>query len=441
MSLEDDDMERATEYKTEGGAAWAKGDFSEALECFSKAIEATPDDGSQKDFLKILFSNRSAAYLKVNLPETALKDANKCIQLDANWTKGHARKGDALLSSKQYTDAYNAYNTGLRTSPGDKNLTDKAEQAMRSMRNASNPPPSNSRFFPNQANSASYTSPTISTPQKYLKLGSFLMAFLYLIPLSLAGLGTLSLMFYKASAVASGLSTLVGLYTTHGMPKFTADYGMKVISDTSTLRLFLSVYLLTTRPYILALLCQVLPDLTYFTSILCEYALKNLSAVEGHLKGLITRFTPQLADIQLERLFEPAQVAVINQQMHFMSCTLEVYQGIFLVIELMLPTRNPVMLYMWWQYLQIRYMLDKTGQTKQAFNEIDGKIEGLLQHQMCPSLLRKGYGLIKDFMAKQVRLPTAGGVPEPAAGGGMMGGMGATISRGVASAMSKCTIM
>lgn len=217
---------------------------------------------------------------------------------------------------------------------------------------------------------------------------------------------------------------------------------MKVISDQSTLRLFLSVYLLMTRPYVLALCCQVLPDLTSFTAEICQYGLQNVSAVEDQLKGFVSRFAgfaPQLAaqlsNVPLARLLEPSQVKNINQGLLSLGCTFEVYQGIFLVIELMLPTRNPIMLYIWWQYLQMRYMLDQTGVVKNAFKDMDQKVTTLVGHKYCPSIVGKGYGLLKSFLQKQVQIP---GREDGGAGGG---GFGSMVTSGVKSAMSKCSVM
>lgn len=50
------------EAKAAGSAAWQIGNFDEAVRLFGVAIESS--DSTNKDFLKILYSNRSAAYLK-----------------------------------------------------------------------------------------------------------------------------------------------------------------------------------------------------------------------------------------------------------------------------------------------------------------------------------------------------------------------------------------
>jgi hypothetical protein len=64
-----------------------------------------------------------------------------------------------------------------------------------------------------------------------------------------------------------------------------------------------------------------------------------------------------------------------------MAATCEVYQGLFLIVELALPTRNVMQLYLWWQYLQMRYMMDPNGNIKEAFADVDNKISGLLAHR------------------------------------------------------------
>jgi hypothetical protein len=72
-----------------------------------------------------------------------------------------------------------------------------------------------------------------------------------------------------------------------------------------------------------------------------------------------------------------------------MAATCEVYQGLFLIVELALPTRNVMQLYLWWQYLQMRYMMDSDGSIKGAFAGVDIKISGLLEHRCGFNLLLK----------------------------------------------------
>ena len=65
-------------------------------------------DGAQHVF----YSNRSAAYLSIDDAENALKDAEKCIELKADWVKGYVRKGAAYHKMRKYRAAVDAYEAG-----------------------------------------------------------------------------------------------------------------------------------------------------------------------------------------------------------------------------------------------------------------------------------------------------------------------------------------
>jgi stress-induced-phosphoprotein 1 len=165
----------AIQAKTDGTTAWSAGSYSLAAEHFTTAINI----GGDKEFLKILYSNRSAAYLKLNKITEALKDANKCVELDINWLKGYARKGDALLASKQYTEAYNAYNTGARIAPNDAAIKEKCEQAMRAIRNAADA--TSSQRSTGSAGSAASSGPAPLYVQ-YVQVAILVLTVLYLMP-------------------------------------------------------------------------------------------------------------------------------------------------------------------------------------------------------------------------------------------------------------------
>lgn len=99
--------------KDQGNAAYADGNFTEALDLYSKAIQATT---SHED-LSMLFSNRSATYYCLANYEAALIDADKAIELAPTWGKGYARKGSALIMLRRYEEAHKAFSSGLVYDP------------------------------------------------------------------------------------------------------------------------------------------------------------------------------------------------------------------------------------------------------------------------------------------------------------------------------------
>ena len=67
--------------KEQGNEAFKQKDFEKAIDLFSQAIVQDLDDHT-------LYGNRSAAHLKLGRPEEALKDAEKCIYLKEDWSRG-----------------------------------------------------------------------------------------------------------------------------------------------------------------------------------------------------------------------------------------------------------------------------------------------------------------------------------------------------------------
>lgn len=130
---------------------------------------------------------------------------------------------------------------------------------------------------------------------------------------------------------------------------------------------------------------------------------------------------------QWQRLGIGAKWQLFNAKIVQMACYCEVMQGIFLLIELVMPSRNFLFTLMWWQYLQMRYLMDQSGSIKSTFALLNSRINSILSHRLCPGFLRTVYGMITQFLAKQVQAPEPGQTPPS------MSGM-------LSGAMSKCTI-
>jgi len=108
-------MSSAADFKNIGNGHLQKGEFHQAIDAYTKAIEL---DGSDHVF----FSNRSAAYLSAGDAANALSDGEKCVALKPDWPKGYSRKGAALHSLRKYEEAEVAYQAGLAVAPDDAGL-------------------------------------------------------------------------------------------------------------------------------------------------------------------------------------------------------------------------------------------------------------------------------------------------------------------------------
>ncbi|CCW60250.1 unnamed protein product [Phytomonas sp. EM1] len=101
----------ATELKNQGNKEFSSGNYIEAINYFSKAIQL--DSGNH-----VLFSNRSACYAALHRYKDALDDSDACISIKPDWVKGYVRRGAALHGLRRYEDATAAYEKGLKMEPG-----------------------------------------------------------------------------------------------------------------------------------------------------------------------------------------------------------------------------------------------------------------------------------------------------------------------------------
>jgi stress-induced-phosphoprotein 1 len=91
--------------KEKGNAALQADKFDEAIQAYTEAILL---DGNNH----VLYSNRSAAYLKAGQLQEALKDAEKTIEISPTWAKGYSRQGAVLTYMQKYPEAFEAYKKG-----------------------------------------------------------------------------------------------------------------------------------------------------------------------------------------------------------------------------------------------------------------------------------------------------------------------------------------
>ena len=75
-------MTDAASAKALGAEAFKAKDFPKAIEHFSSAIHFSPSDHT-------LFGNRSVCHFNLQAYDKALEDANACVQLKPDWSRGY----------------------------------------------------------------------------------------------------------------------------------------------------------------------------------------------------------------------------------------------------------------------------------------------------------------------------------------------------------------
>lgn len=79
----------AEELKKKGNECFRNGQYQKAIEHYTEAVTANPDNA-------LVLSNRSLAFSKLNDYPSALADACKCVEIRPQWAKGFLRKVVAL---------------------------------------------------------------------------------------------------------------------------------------------------------------------------------------------------------------------------------------------------------------------------------------------------------------------------------------------------------
>jgi len=108
-------MSAADEHKEAGNKAFAAKDFDEAIKCYTKAIQADPQN-------HVYFSNRSASHASKGQWQDAISDAKQCIKLDPAFIKGYYRLSTAQIESNDLDGANTTVKQGLNIEPGNKQL-------------------------------------------------------------------------------------------------------------------------------------------------------------------------------------------------------------------------------------------------------------------------------------------------------------------------------
>lgn len=103
--------------KTQGNQFFQLGCYMQAAMIYSEALELQPDSA-------VLYCNRAMAYLKQDMPNEALADAEKSLEVDASVEniKAYWRKAQSLLELERPEDAEAAAEEGMLLQGGNAHL-------------------------------------------------------------------------------------------------------------------------------------------------------------------------------------------------------------------------------------------------------------------------------------------------------------------------------
>eukprot|EP00903_Cladosiphon_okamuranus_P008550 g8208.t1 len=409
--MSSDGVATADEAKTRGGEAWKAGDVSGAIVWFSKAIELDMDNASGQ--LHVHYSNRSAAFLKQDKANEALMDAERCVEVNPSWAKGHSRMGTALFRLGRHDKAAEAYSKGLEREPGNvelrKNLLEAQKQhvaTQAAQRRAAQPRETLAEYV------KAHPSLTFQFGLRLFLLASLVM---YVLPLQAT-----SLVAYKRLLYAMMLANVLGLYGRHGRLRFNTEYAANVATDPSCQTIMTALLFVVNRPYLLGIVPMVLLELTDFLWFLSGLLQMSPGVFFEKLDRGVDRFGGAVFGIpNWGSRSVPDRWSAAKSKASEWGAWVEVMFGMILVAELLLPRRNFVMLLLYWQTLRMKYMINAAtgrGYTMAAFRTLDARIKVVTQKRRCPKVVGDTYERVKGLLAKMVVPP-----PPPSAAGASPG--------------------
>ncbi|KAM6042586.1 dnaJ homolog subfamily C member 7 [Theristicus caerulescens] len=120
---EEETRREAESFKEQGNAYYAKKDYNEAYNYYTKAIDTCPNNASY-------YGNRAATLMMLGRFREALGDAQQSVRLDDSFVRGHLREGKCHLSLGNAMAASRCFQRVLE-------LDHKNTQAQQELKNAS----------------------------------------------------------------------------------------------------------------------------------------------------------------------------------------------------------------------------------------------------------------------------------------------------------------
>ncbi|KAL6433119.1 hypothetical protein ACFW04_006404 [Cataglyphis niger] len=109
----------AQEWKEKGNEEFNKGNWSEAVDCYTNALNLVKEDNTEK---AIYYKNRAAAYLKLLDYEKVIKDCDNALKICSNDPKALFRRCQALEALQRFEEAYRDARNIILSDPNNKSI-------------------------------------------------------------------------------------------------------------------------------------------------------------------------------------------------------------------------------------------------------------------------------------------------------------------------------
>eukprot|EP00942_MAST-04A_sp_MAST-4A-sp1_P010729 g10729.t1 len=150
---------------------------------------------------------------------------------------------------------------------------------------------------------------------------------------------------------------------------------------------------------------------------------KTLSTKHPSIHVMLSKIITPLFKMMLSLPNESITLDQMANTIQPFIAQIELMVGLFLIFELFTPYRNIIILFVFWNWMKMRYQLN--SYTQDAFRKFDRTIS---PYALKIPIISNVYVVVKNFMIKQSAMPQPGNQ-----GGGLMGG--------VSNMMRSCSVM
>ena len=351
-------------------AAFKAGDYDEAVKQFTDGIELDPTN-------HVLYSNRSGAYAAKADFKAALMDANKCIDLNKEWAKGHSRRGAAYVGLKNWPSAQAAYEKGIELDPASQVMKDELEKVKIRRNPGQNYNPAQNYAYQQAAAQATTGSAANGPATKGLapiaSLGAVLAGAFYTVPVLGAARAMLC---YRMSVGFILLLFLANLYNAFPL-KMATITDPKFKGSQESQAFFLCIFMLMSPPMPFALMPFLAPA---FLNVCHTYG-TQLAKLPGFISSRAAYMTTAEGTFQVQAFGAVSEVIVT-----FMTPMLIAVQGL----------RAAILSFFFFQYVSRRYKSNpQTVQTLRLFVE---RVDSLFAYRFVPGGVRAMYEKVKGLI-------------------------------------------
>lgn len=114
--------EKSDLIKADGNQAFKDGDYEKSIDLYTEGLKICPVDYNTER--SILYGNRGAAKIKLDLKESAIDDCSKSIEFNTNYIKPYIRRAKLYEETDKLDESLEDYKKVLELEPGNSEARD-----------------------------------------------------------------------------------------------------------------------------------------------------------------------------------------------------------------------------------------------------------------------------------------------------------------------------